>query len=214
MRQVTLFYLFMIVLMLGAFAYFFPKQLVLSPLKVVMDNSSYETTNQTSIKKSQQLNMTTNAGFVQIHSQADELPQEQKRLMGIIDYDRLLVNNTDKEISDILKKANGKSYMDVLKLKILRMELLNDQQLLGAHGQQLIALNDQLNKNKQLLAGQRDLVNINTESSLQLLGQHNSLLKDQSAIFFDKVRHQSNDFLKRIQDLVEENRQKVKDQQR
>ncbi len=213
MGQVTLFLLFIIALIVGAFAYFLPEQQAVSPFKVVMVNGDYETTEQTNTKKSQQLNMTTDRGIVQIHRQIDDLTREQKKLIGMVDYDQQVLNNTNKEISEITKQVNGKSGIDVLKLKALGRQLQNDQRLLVEHGMQLIALNDQLNKNRKLLAEERDLVNINSESYLQLLQEHNSLLKDQFAIFFDKVTRQSNNFLQHTQDLIEEDRQKVQDQQ-
>lgn len=213
MGQVTLFFLFIITLIVGAFAYFFPEQQAIRPLKVAMVNSDYDTTQESNTKKSQQLNMTTNRGIIQIHRQVDELTQEQKKLIGMVDYDQQVLNNTNQEISEITKQVNGKSAIDVLKLKALGLELQNDQRLLVAHGMQLIALNDRLNKNRQLLAEERDLVNINSESYLQLQQQYNSLSNDRSAFFSDKVRHQSNDFLQHTQDLIDEDRQKVQDQQ-
>ncbi len=212
MGQFTLFFLFILALMVGVFAYFSPKQQAISPLKVAMDNG-YNISEETNTKKSQQLNITTNAGIVQIQRQVDELSQEQKILMGMIDDDQQVLNNINKEISDITKQGDGKSGIDLLRLKALGLELQNDRRLLVAHGLQLIALKDQLNKKRQMLAEERDLVNINTASSLQSLQQHNSLLNDQSAIFFERVKQQSNDFLQRIQDLIDEDRQKVKDQQ-
>ena len=214
MRQVTLFFLIVFMLMAGISAYFFPKHQAISPLKVLTDNSYYDMAEEESNTKGfQQLNMTTNRGIVQIHRRIDDLTQEQKRLMGMISYDQQGLNDINKEIADITKQIDGKSGINFLKFKVLELELKNYQRRLVAHGLQLIALNDQLNKNRQLLAEERGLVNIYSESSLQLLQQHNSLHNDQSSIFFDKVTAQSNDFLRHTQDLIDEDRQRVQDQQ-
>ena len=213
MRQVPLFYLFMVMVILGTFTYFFPKQQPVIPLKAVMDSRGYDMTERSNTKGSRQLNMTMDKGIVQMYRQVDDLTREQKRLMGIINYDQHALNDTNKEISGILKNVDGKNYTDVLKLRILRIELQSDQRLLGEHGQQLTALNDQLNKNRQLLAEERDLVNIYSGSSLQLLQQNNSLHNGQSVIFFDKVARQNNDFLQHTQDLIDEDRQKAPGQQ-
>lgn len=201
--------LFIIMLLAGAFVYLFSKQHTLSPLPAVTGSSSYETPEVSTTKASQQLNVTMKGGIVQIHQQIDDLTQEQKKLMGMIDYDQQVLNDTSKEISDITNKVGWESIIDILRVKALELELKSDQRLLTAHGRQLTALNDQLNKKRKLLAEERNFININSESSLQSLQQHNALLNDRSAEIFDKVEQHMDDQRQKIEDQ----KQRLQDQQ-
>jgi hypothetical protein len=81
-----------------------------------------------------------------------------------------------------------------------------------AHGRQLIALSDQLDKKRKLLAQQRDAVNINTDSTLRSLKDHDVSANDQAAVLFDQVKDQNNDAMQHTKDLIDEERQKAQDQ--
>jgi hypothetical protein len=215
MGQTALFILFVIMIMVGAFSYFFPKHQGIShfPSQVMTDKSDDEMTGEPVIKKSRQLNITTNAGFVQIYNQVDDLTREQKGFEDMIADEKSALNNTNKEISDILKQSNGKNDLDVLKLKALGEQLQDEKTLLVAHGQQLIALKDQLDQKRKLLAEQKDAVNLNTDSALQTLQDHNVSNNNQATTLFDNVKDQNYDSIQHTKDLIEEERLKAQDSQ-
>ena len=211
MGQFTLFTLFVITLMIGAFAYFFPKQQATSPWQVMSDKRDDGMMGEDITKKSQQLNITTNAGNVQINREIDDLTRQQKSLEDMIKDEQVVLDSTSKEISDISKKANAKTNLDILKLKVLGQELQNEKHLLVEHGQQLIALNNEITKKRKLLSEQRDEVNINTDSTLQSLQGHDASLNDKADLLFDNVKDKNNDAMQHAKELMDEARQKAQD---
>ena len=211
MGQFALFTLFVITLMIGAFAYFFPKQQATSPWQVMSDKGNYGMMGEDITKKSQQLNITTNAGNVQINREIDDLTRQQKSLEDMIKDEQVVLDSTSKEISDISKKANAKTDLDVFRLKVLGEELQSAKRLLVEHGQQLIALNNEITKKRKLLSEQRDEVNINTDSTLQSLQGHDASLNDKADLLFDNVKDKNNDAMQHAKELMDEARQKAQD---
>jgi len=212
MGQFTLFTLFVITLMIGAFAYFFPKQQATSPWQVMSDKSNDGMVGEDITRKSQQLNIITSAGTIQINREIDVLTRQQKSLEDMIKDEQLVLDSTNKEILDISKKANGKTDLDILKLKVLGEELQSEKRLLVEHGQQLLALNNEITKKRKLLAEQRDEVNINTDSTLQSLQGHDASLNDKAELLFDNVKDKNNDSVQHTKELMDEARQKAHDQ--
>ena len=211
MGQFTLFTLFVITLMIGAFAYFFPKQQATSPWQVMSDKSNDGMVGEDITRKSQQLNIITSAGTIQINREIDVLTRQQKSLEDMIKDEQLVLDSTNKEILDISKKANGKTDLDILKLKVLGEELQSEKRLLVEHGQQLLALNNEITKKRKLLAEQRDEVNINTDSTLQSLQGHDASLNDKAELLFDNVKDKNNDAMQHAKELMDEARQKAQD---
>jgi len=211
MGQFALFTLFVITLMIGAFAYFFPKQQATSPWQVMSDKGNYGMMGEDITKKSQQLNITTNAGNIQINRELDDLTRQQKSLEDMIKDEQVVLDSTSKEISDISKKANAKTDLDVFRLKVLGEELQSAKRLLVEHGQQLIALNNEITKKRKLLSEQRDEVNINTDSTLQSLQGHDASLNDKADLLFDNVKDKNNDAMQHAKELMDEARQKAQD---
>jgi hypothetical protein len=214
--QFIFFTLFFMTLFAGVFFYFSPKeQPYLNPIPTVMGNNEYDPaeTEDSSTNEYQQLNVTTNKGMVEIRRQIDGITDVQKKLIETIDYDQQVLNKTNTEISDILKQVNGKTDIDALKMKALGLELQNEQQLLVARGQSLIAFNNQLTKNRKWLLEQGKVLNFNNEASFRLLQQNNDMLNDRSATFFDGITEKNDKLLQHTQDLMDEEHQKSQDQQ-
>ncbi len=211
--QAALFILFILTLIAGLFAYFIPRQPPMNPLKYAMDFSGFNGTEQSNIKKSQQLNITTDKGILKVRQEIDDIIQEQKKIEDMIKDEQQGLQDTDKQVSDLMRQEGANSGQDALRLKALGMEIQDDQRLLVVRGQALINLNNQLTQTRQLLSQQRDVVNINTESSFQSLHDHNVSLNDQSSFSFDKVKQQNDDALQRSRDSIDQERQKAQDQQ-
>lgn len=198
----------------GAFTYFAPPPKPILSMKEIMDDGSTNSLESLNIKKIEELNVTTSGGLTQIRSVVDNLAQEQDGLKDMINSEQQVLIDTDKRIYDITKNSDGKSGVDVLRLKSLSAQIENDQRLLMAHGQSLIELNNQLIKTRKWLAEKSDLVLANNEALLRLEEQNNALLNDQTATFFDKVKQDSNESIQRTQDSIDEQREKAQDQQR
>ena len=190
----------MITLIAGTFAYFSPKGVAINPLKMGMspnrgNNVLDPGVEDSSTKKIQELNVTTGNGGLEIHQEVDELIQEKSKLEDQIKDEQVVLDNTKKQIVDLKAHLDGKNDQDLLKLKYLTKAMEDQQRLLVVHGEQLLTLNDQIKKNRQLQSQQRDMVNLNTQSSLDALEQRND------------------DLLKRNQDVIANDRQKAQDQQ-
>jgi len=213
MGQSTIFFLFSIMLIAVLYARFHQKQVALNPLTSVTENSFDDSATGSNLIKVQQMNVTTIGGIVAFHRRAQDLTREQKKLVDMINSEQQILNNTKKQIADISQQIKEKSGMDILQIKALGAQLQDDQQLLVAHGQALVALNGQLIKNRQLLAEEMDLVNINSQSNLNSSQDHHTSLNDQSAVLLEKVAQQNNDSLRHAQDLIDEEHQKAQDQQ-
>lgn len=172
MGQLIFFSLFIISLLAGAFAYFAPLQKPFNPLGYFMHNSGYESEETTNHKRIQKLNMSTSKGLLKIRKEMDDIALEQNKFLDMIQDQQKILENADR---------------DLLRLNALTTEMQDQQRLLVAHGQDLISLNNQLTKNRQWIADQLDLVNLNNDISLQQLQQRYTLLQNQAAGFFDKV---------------------------
>jgi ElaB/YqjD/DUF883 family membrane-anchored ribosome-binding protein len=102
------------------------------------------------------------------------------------------------------QQEGEKGGQDILKLKALASEMQDEQRLLVAHGQQLLVLNDQLTKNRQWIADQVDLSNINNETSLNALQQRYTMLKEQASGFFDKVTQHNQEVRDRMNKMQDQ----------
>jgi hypothetical protein len=185
-------------------------------VKIALDDSDNNVSEVSDSHQFQRWNTTTNGGVMQVKKEMDELTQKHKKFADMIEEDQQALKNTNKEITDITNQAEGKSGIDILKLKALSLQMQNEQQLLVAHGQELMAINDQINKNRQLFAEQRDLVNINTDASMQALQQHSSSDNDLSDKLFDKVdeAHQkAEDQQEMVQQRIADEEQRIQDKQ-
>jgi len=209
MGQFTLFFLFIITLIVGVLAYIGPKHLGMPSSKAVVDDSDNEMTGDSFTSKAQQWNVSTNGGVVEFNKQMDELTQKHKSLVDMIEGDHAILQNTQKEINDITSRGDGKNTMDVLRLKALGLQMQDEQDLLVAHGQELIDVNNQIGKKRQMLSDQKDLLNMNTASSIQSLQDHDSSVSDKSATLFDKVDEEE----QKAQDQQEQSRQRIEDEQ-
>jgi hypothetical protein len=214
MGQLIFFTVFVIVFIAGTFTYFAPPPRPAIPIKDVMDEGGFNSLESLNIKKIEELNVTTSGGLTQIRSILDDLTQQQEGLQEIINNEQQVLIETTKKIYEISKKEGGKSEVDVLRLKSLAAQLQNDQLLLLEHGRSLIELNDELLKTRKWLAEKSDLVMANNEALLRLEEQNNALLNDQAATFIDKVKQDNNDTMQRTQDSIDEEREKIQDEQR
>jgi len=213
MGQTLLFILLVITLIVGALGYFSPRLPGSRPVAIqaMKDMGDDQMTGQTVTKESRQMNITTNAGGVQINEKIDVLTRQQKDLRDVIEAEKSALDNTNKEIFDLSKQVNGKNDLDVLRLNALTSHLQDEKTLLVAHGRQLIALNDQISKERNSLAEEREGVDINTVSTLRSLQDRNISINDQSSIMFDNVKNKNNDSMQHVKDLMDEERQKAQD---
>jgi hypothetical protein len=214
MGQLIFLTVLIFVFITGAYSYLSPPPKAVLPIKDVMDEGGFDSLESLNIKKIEELNITTSGGLTQIRSVADSLSQQEEGLEGMINSEQQVLIDTGKKIYDITKKADGKSGIDVLRLKSLGQQLQDDQHLLMAHGQSLIELNNQLIKTRQWLAQKSELIAANNEALLHLQQQNNALLNDQASALFDKVKQDNNDTMQRTQDSIDEEREKMQDQPR
>jgi hypothetical protein len=204
MIQVIFFALLIVALLGGFFAYYTPAQKSVSPVKFMMDNSGYNSTETINHKKSEQIHMKTDKGLMVIRQQMDNIALEQKEFLDTVHEQQQILNNTTKDATDIMLRAQRKgeaSNKDLLQLRALTSEMKDAQRLLVVRGQNLISLNDQLTKNRQSIAEQVDLANINTQSSLDKLQQRSASLNKQANGFFDQVTQQNQDVRNQIDDM-------------
>lgn len=210
MGQSIFFGLFIIALFAGAFAYFVPVQKPADPMKFMMDNSGFNPLEMINHKRSEQINMTMNKGIMQIRRKMDDLALEQNKFLDVIRDQQQLLKNTGKGAADIMLAAEQegeRGNQDILRLKALASQMQDEQHLLVARGQDLIALNDRLTQNRQLMADRIDLAKINTETSLRTLRDRYDSLKDQVSRFFDKV----NEHNQEVRDRMDKMREHLRD---
>jgi hypothetical protein len=214
MGQLIFLTVLIFVFITGAYTYLAPPPKAMLPIKDVMDEGGFNSLETLNIKKIEELNVTTSGGLTQIRSIVDSLSRQEEGLEDMINSEQQVLIDTNKKIYDITKKADGKTDLDILRLRSLGRQLQNDQRLLLAHGQSLIDLNNQLIKTRQWLDQKSELVVANNEALLRLQQQNNALLNDQAATLFDKVKQDNNDTMQRTQDSIEEERDKMQDQRR
>jgi hypothetical protein len=213
MGQLIFLTVLIFVFITGAYTYLAPPPKAMLPIKDVMDDGGFNSLETLNIKKIEELNVSTSGGLTQIRSVVDSLSQQEEGLQDMINSEQQVLIDTSKKIYDITKKADGKSDIDVLRLKSLGLQLQDDQRLLLAHGQSLIDLNNQLIKTRQWLALKSELVVTNNETLLRLQQQNNALLNVQASNLFDKVKQDNADTMQRAQDSIEEERERRQDQQ-
>ncbi len=189
MIQVIFFALLIVSLIAGAFTYFAPTPKPINPLKTLMDDTGFTASETTNTKRSQEINVTTSAGIMQVRKQMDDLAVvQQDFLKGLQDQQQIL-NNTTKDATDVLlaaKKQGAVADKDILQLEAVTSQIQDKQRLLIAQGQDLVAMNDQLSQNRQLLADQADYADFYTESILKKLRNRNAQLKAQAADMIDR----------------------------
>jgi len=212
--QFLFFLLFVISVLAGVFIYFSPAQKAVNSITLTnptIDNSEYSPDETSTRKKDLAVEIKTSGGIVQILKRIDDLTQEQKQLDSTIEEEKQALKLTQQEIADLANQAE-KSDQDLLKIKALGSQMQDEQKLLVADGQKLIAVNDELTKNRQWLADQSDLVNINNQSSMEALQQHNAVVNNQSSSFIDDVSQKNNDAQVRAQDSEQKSQQLIEDQ--
>lgn len=191
MGQLIFLILFVVALIAGISAYLPHSQKPVNPVAFISDQSGYTTTEERNRKKMEQSNITTNQGLTQVRRQMQEIAEKQKNFSDMLAEEERVLKNTGQQASLILAEAQKqaqKEQQDVLRLKGLGSALQDQQRLLVEHGQDLIALNDEIIRNRDWIHDQMDLIDANNQTTQQikLQGQYTAL-KDQSAAFFDKV---------------------------
>jgi len=208
MGQFIFLVLFIITLIVGGFAYFAPPKMSLDPMRFMMDRSGYTSEVETNRKKSQRLNMLTNKGLVEIRRQMDDIALKQSKFLDTVRDQQQVLKDASKQAEDIMllaQKQGQAGSKDVLQLQALATEMQDEQRLLIAHGKDMISLNDQLTKGRQWIAEQMDLVNINNDAASRELQERYDQLKNQAAVFFDRVAEHNQivrDQMAKIQDRI------------
>jgi len=210
MIQAIFFAILIITLLSGTFAYFAPSQKPISPMKFMMDNTGYNSMETLNRKKTEQINMVMNRGVLQIRRQMEDLALEQSKFLDMIRDQQQILKSATKDASDILMEAQQKGEAvdnDLLQLRSLTSQMQDQGRLLVAHGEELIALNNQLTASRQQVAEQIDLANINTEASLNALQERSASLNNKAAEVFQKV----NDHNQQIRDQIQSMHDKLQD---
>ena len=201
MIQVIFIALLLVTLLAGSYINYSSSQKNLNPVKFMMDNSGYSNLQTLNLKKTQNINMRTNRGIVQIRRQIDDLALEQNKFLDSIQDQKQILKNANRDAANILQtaqKQGGRGNKDILRLEALSSEIQDEQRLLIARGQNLVFLNDQLTKKRHLIAEQIDLGKINDESSMRMLQQRYSLLNDQAVGLFDLMAQHDQDVRDRL----------------
>jgi hypothetical protein len=204
MGQFMFFCLVIIALLAGAFAYYAPKQKPIDPMQFMMESSGLNTVETVNHTKTQSINLSTNMGLMEIRGQMDELQQKQNNFLDAIKDEQQVLQDTGKDANGIMLQAQGssdKNSADVLRLKELTDQIQDQQRLLVSHGQDLIALNDQLTQSRQMVAEQMALANTNVESSLTALQQRYSMLQNQANGYFDRVNQHNQEVRDQIEQM-------------
>jgi len=207
MGQFIFFALFFIALLAGIFAYLPGSQRPINPLAFISDQSGYTSVEERNHKRMEQANVITSQGLTQVRRQMQEIAQKQKYFSDMLAQQEQLLNATGKQAAMVLAQAQQaaeKEGKDILGFKDLAMQLQDQQRLLVEHGQDLIALNDQIIRNRDWIHDQMDLVDTNNETTQQmkLQGQY-SALNTQSAVFFDKVTQYNQQAQQYMQEVLD-----------
>ena len=195
MVQGLFFLLFIMSIIVGIFVYFKPAQNTMDPLRAVMQGSGYDTLQVKNDARMQEYNVTTDAGLVKIHRQMDLLATQQSEFIQTVQDQQRILENTDHEIADIMDQLDGKDGKDVLQLKALALQLQDQQRLLVSRGKDLIALNDQVTRNREMIAEQMSMADVNNKSTLSTLSERYDLLQEQAKGLF----HQGTSYSSQVQ---------------
>jgi len=218
MAQFIFFALFLMVIISGVFSRFAPVHRALPSVRSAAEYSGYSSAQgadfveDKSSNRSQEFNVSTSGGVLQIYKQIDDLTGAQKELQGLIDDEEQAVSIARQELSDVSAQVKDKNDQDLLRLKTLGDKIRSEKDLLIKHGAALSALNDQIKKERQALADQSALSNMNTNSALELLQQHNASLKDQAQASLENTRDKIEEQRQKTQEQKDMNRQRLEDQ--
>ncbi len=211
--QFIFFTLFAFTFLAGTYVYMSAKHQPLNPSSgVVMSGNDPDMTEQTKIQEIQQLHLKTIRGIAEISAQMEEMTKQQQKLIDIIDYDHQLLDHTNQNITEALNQLKAGGEPDLLKIKSLDLHLRNDQRLLVERGQALVDFNQQLNKNRQWLAQQNELLKFDSAESTRLGPQGHGELNE-SSVDFDKITQENNHIMQHAQDLIDQEHFKVQDKQ-
>jgi len=211
MGQLIFLILFVVALIAGISAYLPGSQKPVNPMVFISDQSGYTTTEERNRKRMEQANITTSQGMIQVRRQMQEIAAKQKNFSDMLVEEERVLKNTGQQASLILAEAQKqapKDQQDILRLKGLGSTLEDQQRLLVEHGQDLIALNDRIIRNRDWIHDQMDLIDTNNQTTQQikLQGQYIAL-KDQSATFFDKVTQ----YNQQVQQYMQETQNQLND---
>ena len=190
MGQIVFFILFAITLLAGLFAYLSPEKKPVSPLGFMMESTGYSTVETLNHRKTQEFNMMTSNGLIEVRRRMGDLAQMQDQFLDAIRDQQQILKNANKEASDILMEArkNGEAHnKDILQLQALAEEMRDEQRILVAHGSELVDLNNQLSKSRLWVLQQIEMANINTQNALSTQQQRYAMLQTQASAFFEKV---------------------------
>jgi len=202
MMQIVFYCLFGLTVVIGGLAYFSPN---IDIMKMLGDATGYGLMQAHNRSSSEQINVSTNNGIMQMRRKMDDLALEQNRFIDTVKDQQRTLGNLNKEISTLALEAQhrgGQNSKDALKLAQLSSKMQDERNLLNEHSQELFVLNDQLTQNRQRIADQIDLANINGNASLSTLPQQYATLRDQTNSFFNKVA-QHNQEVNTIMDRVQ-----------
>ncbi|MDE2027588.1 MAG: hypothetical protein KGK03_05190 [Candidatus Omnitrophica bacterium] len=188
--QMTFFCLLIVALLAGVFSYFPQLRKPIHPLKIAMDSVGYTNVETTNEKKSQQINVAVNSGLMQVRRQMDDISLEQTKIMDALADQQAVLDSASRNANAVLLEAKREGRdkdRDILQLKEAVSGIQDKQRLLVEQGRQLIAFNNQLTKERQRLAQQIDLANMNTNDSFNTIQQHYDMFQNQASALFNKV---------------------------
>ncbi len=204
--QFIFFGLFIMALFAGLYSHFAPK--AVNPLAFVMDKSGYSEVQTIEEKKTREVNLTTKEGVMQVRREMEDISRVQNNFMDALHDQREILKNARTNASQVLlaAKKGGMRGPDVLQLEALSSQIDDAQRLAVTHGQQLVALNDQISDSRKLIADQIDYANISTDAMLDVLKRRNSAIKGQLAELYSGMgdfHRQMHDAMERMQGKVE-----------
>jgi len=207
MSQFLFFSLFLVALLAGIYACYHPTH-KFNPIEYISDQSGYSNAEDTNRKKIEQSNIITTKGLVEVHRQMQVLADNQQRFADMLEQAQRVLKTSGKQATQILGEAQQvaqKEGKDVLGLKDLSLRLQNQQQLLVQNGQNLIAMNNNIIKERDWVQDQLDLVDTNHESTQQLkLQQQFTQLQEQASTFIDKVTQYDQQTQQHMRDMQEQ----------
>src|SRR5665213_1868203 len=111
MGQTFMFSLFAVVVIVGAFAYFAPKQDTGNPVGFIMDRGGLNVVENQFQKRVQELNVSTSNGVMKVRRQMDDLVQQQNKFLDTLEDQQVVLRSTNNQLSNILRGAqqNGQS---------------------------------------------------------------------------------------------------------
>ena len=191
MIQVVFLTLLIVALLAGALTYFSPSPKPIRPLHYLMEDTGYDAMDTSNKKSTQQINMKTDKGIIQMRAEMENISLAQNKFLDTLEDQQQILSNAGKGISDLIMETQQEgapdNSRDVLQLKTVVAQMQDEQRLLIANGQQLVGLNAQLTKNRQWVADQINYANIITNDAMRTLQNRNDTIKVQAAEFFDKM---------------------------